>query len=308
MLLKTIQEQEEFIKNKTDELTEQAAAKGFDSLGSVRKAILSDTEAKDYAEKKKKHEEDFYLCQTNLKREKEALEAKRAENFEEKPLEEIEDDLNAIEHQKTMSHQYIGGEERLLEQEQAKQKDYDLLTVSIEEQEKNYQRWQMLNDLIGSADGAKFRRFAQTITLEHLVILANRHLDKFLDARYSIARRNNEDLELDIIDTHQSDHRRPLETLSGGETFLTSLALALGLADLSVGSRTKTDTLFIDEGFGTLSQDVLNIAIKVLQVLESEGKTIGSISHVEQLKNEIFPQVQVKKKGNGRSTVEIVSG
>lgn len=150
-----------------------------------------------------------------------------------------------------------------------------------------------LNDLIGSADGAKFRRYAQGLTLEHLVYLANVRLIK-LDGRYQLQRKANELLSLEVIDTWQGDNVRDTATLSGGESFLVSLALALALSDM-VSNKTSIDSLFLDEGFGTLDEATLEMALNALDALNASGKMVGIISHVDTLKKRIPVQVEVKK-------------
>ena len=152
-------------------------------------------------------------------------------------------------------------------------------------------------------NGKKFRVFAQGLTLKRLVQLANRHLKK-LNARYFIEKRHDEDLQLDIVDLYQANTKRSMSTLSGGESFLVSLALALGLSDLA-GKNTQIESLFIDEGFGTLDEKTLDIAIETLENLQAKGKTIGVISHVRALKERISTQIQVIKKGGGMSTLRM---
>ncbi len=159
-------------------------------------------------------------------------------------------------------------------------------------------------DLIGSSDGKKFRIFAQGLTLQKLVQLANMHLAN-LSGRYVIRKRPGDELELDILDTYQADNVRSMHTLSGGESFLVSLALALGLSDLA-GRNANIRSLFIDEGFGTLDDQALDLAITTLENLQARGKTIGIISHVKELKERIVTQVRVVKKGGGMSVVEVV--
>ena len=150
-----------------------------------------------------------------------------------------------------------------------------------------------LTRLIGSADGAKFRRFAQGLTLNHLVYLANEQLNK-LDGRYQLQCQQDENLSLSVLDTWQGDSVRDTKTLSGGESFLVSLALALALSDL-VSSKTSIDSLFLDEGFGTLDNDTLEVALDALDNLNATGKMIGIISHVEALKERISVQIKVEK-------------
>ena len=159
--------------------------------------------------------------------------------------------------------------------------------------------------MIGSADGKKFSRFAQGLTLARLTDLANRHLQKLTD-RYEILKSKAKDLELLIIDKYQADAIRPMTTLSGGESFLVSLALALGLSDLA-SRKVQINSLFIDEGFGTLDADTLDVAISALENLQSKGKTIGVISHVEALKERIGVQIQVSKQQGGHSKIKILS-
>jgi DNA repair protein SbcC/Rad50 len=162
--------------------------------------------------------------------------------------------------------------------------------------------WARLDELIGSSDGGKFSNFAQAITLRHLTALANGHLGKLCE-RYALAREGRaDDLSLVVIDRWQADARRPTESLSGGETFLVSLALALGLAEIA-GRRTRIGTLFIDEGFGTLDPGALDTALAALESLRGAHSTIGIISHVEALKARIMTQVEVVRQPNGWSTL-----
>lgn len=186
--------------------------------------------------------------------------------------------------------------------QQNKIKQQGLLTQIADEQ-KSLDDLAYLTRLIGSADGAKFRRFAQGLTLNHLVYLANEQLNK-LDGRYQLQCQANETLSLSVLDTWQGDSVRDTKTLSGGESFLVSLALALALSDL-VSSKTSIDSLFLDEGFGTLDNDTLEVALDALDNLNATGKMIGIISHVEALKERIAVQIKVEKQsGLGVSVLD----
>ncbi|MBN4055457.1 hypothetical protein JYU12_01795, partial [bacterium AH-315-K03] len=166
-----------------------------------------------------------------------------------------------------------------------------------------YDDWDTLKSLIGSADGKRFRVFAQGLTLDYLIHLANGQLEQ-LHSRYQLNRKTGEALELEVIDTWQADAVRDTKTLSGGESFLVSLALALALSDL-VSYKTKIDSLFLDEGFGTLDRETLDIALDALDNLNASGKMIGVISHVEALKERIPVQIEIKKmSGLGVSRLE----
>lgn len=186
-----------------------------------------------------------------------------------------------------------------LQQDQGTKKK-SLINDITRHQEEN-QRWAVLSSLIGSASGDTFRQFAQGLTLESLVAHANRHL-KELAPRYLLARVPGEDLELQIVDQHLAGDVRSVNSLSGGETFLTSLALALGLASLSA-SQTPVRTLFIDEGFGSLDRKSLDTALATLDALQAGGRQVGIISHVAGIADHIGVQVQVKSIAPGRSQV-----
>jgi exonuclease SbcC len=181
--------------------------------------------------------------------------------------------------------QLTGDEQRRLSQQ--------ALFAEIARQEAECDLWQRLNALLGSADGAKYRKFAQGLTLDHLVHLANLQLQR-LHGRYQLARRQGGELELEVVDTWQADVARDCKTLSGGESFLVSLALALALSDL-VSHKTSIDSLFLDEGFGTLDGETLEVALDALDTLNASGKMIGVISHVEALKERIPVQLKVHK-------------
>jgi len=160
-----------------------------------------------------------------------------------------------------------------------------------------------LNALVGSADGAKFRRFAQGLTLSNLVHLANAQLER-LFGRYQLQCQQSDNLALEVVDTWQGDTARDIKTLSGGESFLISLALALALSDL-VSNKTSIDSLFLDEGFGTLDNNTLEVALDALDNLNASGKMIGVISHVDALKERIGVQIKVKKlSGLGVSSLD----
>ncbi|REL26532.1 hypothetical protein DXX93_08030 [Thalassotalea euphylliae] len=180
-----------------------------------------------------------------------------------------------------------------LTQDAKRRQEQTSLMADIERQQLALNDISHLNGLIGSADGAKFRRFAQSLTLEYLVHLANKQLMR-LHGRYQLSRQANESLALEVVDTWQADLTRDTKTLSGGESFLVSLALALALSDL-VSAKTQIDSLFLDEGFGTLDNDTLEVALDALDNLNAAGKMIGVISHIDTLKERIATQIKVEK-------------
>jgi exonuclease SbcC len=180
------------------------------------------------------------------------------------------------------------------------------LKSELDKQQNWWRQWESLNELIGSKNGVKFRVFAQSLSLEALLAHSNQHLNDFA-RRYSLQRVPGSDLELQIIDRDMADDVRSVHSLSGGESFLVSLALALGLASLS-SNKTQVESLFIDEGFGSLDPETLDIAIASLDTLQALGRKVGVISHVPILVERIGAKVVVEKQGGGRSSVIIVRG
>lgn len=193
----------------------------------------------------------------------------------------------------------IGAMSQQLRDNAEKKGNQDAKRQAIAEQKNNLQVWQQLHKLIGSADGKKYRTFAQGLTFDIMVNHANAQLHKMSD-RYLLIRDDNSPLELNVIDNYQGGEVRSTKNLSGGEGFIISLALALGLSQMA-SQNIRVDSLFLDEGFGTLDEESLDIALDTLTSLQQEGKLIGVISHVQALKERILTQVQVKKISGGFS-------
>lgn len=213
----------------------------------------------------------------------------------EQNIEQITAHLLALETQLVHTQETKFRLQEQLRTDEEKRKEQQTLLDKITKQQSQFDDWSYLNELVGSASGDKFSRFAQGLTLDHLIYLANRRLEK-LHGRYFLQRKTPASLELQIADTWQADALRDTRTLSGGESFLVSLSLALALSDL-VSNKTQIESLFLDEGFGTLDPDTLDIALDALDSLNASGKIIGVISHVEAMKERIPVQIKVKKAG-----------
>ena len=193
-------------------------------------------------------------------------------------------------------------EARLLQQ--AKNKAVvEQIAKELSEKQSVADRWAKLNKLIGSADGAKFKVIAQSYTLNLLLLHANKHLS-YLSKRYKLQQVPGT-LALQVVDCDMCDEIRTVYSLSGGESFLISLALALGLSSLS-SNNLKVESLFIDEGFGSLDAESLRTAMEALEQLQMQGRKIGVISHVQEMSERISVQVQVHKKVNGKSVISVV--
>ncbi|MFK5975383.1 MAG: AAA family ATPase [Sulfurovum sp.] len=221
-----------------------------------------------------------------------------------KPIEELVINAKELSDKRDeINKRAIVIQEQLKQNETIKKEQKNILK-EIDTQKIVLAPWEMLNRLLGSAKGDKYQKFVQNLTLGHLLNLANRHLS-YLSDRYKLIRTNSDKLDISIVDGYYIDKQRGVKTLSGGERFLVSLALALGLSDL-VNDKIKVDSLFLDEGFGTLDENSLNMAINALEKLHAKGKLIGVISHVALLKERISAQIEIKKKSNGSSGVTII--
>ena len=179
------------------------------------------------------------------------------------------------------------------------------ISKELEILEKSNLKWELLDRYIGDSEGKKFSTFAQGLTLSRLIALSNKRLSGLSD-RYLLDKPNEkEDDELMVLDQYMGNERRSVKTLSGGETFMISLSLALALSDLA-SRNVKLESLFIDEGFGTLDPETLETALCTLEKLQQEGqKNIGIISHVESIKERILTQIRLQKDSRGFSKIEI---
>ena len=189
-------------------------------------------------------------------------------------------------------------------------KDKLLLKDKLEEvqqQENEFRKWNILHELIGSENGQKYRNYAQGLTFDIMLKYANRELQQITD-RYLLVRSTGENglsrelLDLEVIDKYQAQSRRSAKNLSGGESFIVSLALALGLSKMSC-SKVQIDSLFLDEGFGTLDDEALDATLSALASLHQQGKIIGIISHVPALKERISTQLTVETVSEGRGKI-----
>ncbi|HOY13714.1 MAG TPA: AAA family ATPase [Saprospiraceae bacterium] len=198
----------------------------------------------------------------------------------------------------------IGGAQQALKSNKEQIELKHQLMSEFQTFEQKIKRWRLLKELIGDASGKTFSGFAQHLTLEHLILLSNQRLKSLTD-RYLIAAPEPQG-DIEVIDQYQANIKRSAKTLSGGETFLISLSFALGLSDLAARDFTL-ESLFIDEGFGTLDNETLESALNTLELLQSESnKTIGIISHVDSLKERIHTQIKLMKDASGNSILQII--
>ncbi len=292
-------------ENNVNDILNAARGQGFASLDDIRSAMMTAEEAERLEYRSKTLSDELLLEQTALREALARFESERKKNLlGEESEEETTSRLEEISGKQKVLLQEMGALQQLLANDEMHKREHTSLTEECATLSMENNRWQKLNNLIGSANGDKFRRFAQGLTLARLVRLANVQLSR-LNARYEILKAPDADLALAIVDNEQAGAVRPMESLSGGESFLVSLALALGLSDLA-SHKTRIDSLFVDEGFGTLDSQTLEEVMTALENLRMRGKTIGIISHVEMLKERITTQIQVRKRGDGVSDVRVV--
>ena len=231
----------------------------------------------------------------------ERLKNEHEKNITERAIEPLKQDLDNTNNQLNITQQELGACQQKLDDNQKLRVSQQERATAIDAQKIECERWDNLHLLIGSADGKKYRNFAQGLTFELLVGNANRQLQKMSD-RYLLIRDKREPLELNVVDNYQAGEIRSTKNLSGGESFIVSLALALGLSQMA-SKNVRVDSLFLDEGFGTLDEDALDTALEALSSLQQSGKLIGVISHVSSLKERIGTQIMVSPQTGGRSHI-----
>lgn len=219
---------------------------------------------------------------------------------------DIEQALQTAQEERQQAHDQAAALKLQLAQDDARRKAAQGLLADIASQQETERRWAQLSELIGSADGKKFRNYAQQFTLDVLLGYANAHLAQ-LAPRYQLERIANPlqpSLGLLVRDLHMGDEKRSVHSLSGGESFLVSLAMALGLASLS-SNRVRVESLFIDEGFGSLDAETLRVAMDALDGLQAMGRKVGVISHVQEMTERIATRIVVQPAANGSSAISV---
>ena len=275
-------------------------------LPEVQKLLaFSPAEQKEIARKFKGLVRNQTRCAAFLVDRQQHLEQMSTQSPPELSIEELKTVLQENEADRAMMMIDLGKNKSQLETDDNALKQRAKLSGKIEQVEKNHVLWAVISGAIGSRDGAKFRRFAQGITLDHLVALANGQL-RNINPRYKIERNRIGGLGLQVLDVEMGGEIRSVRSLSGGERFLVSLALALALSQLD-GRSSFVDTLMIDEGFGALdARSPPILSLRRSRLLQSQGRKVGVISHIEALTERIPVQIKVEKQGNGRSRVKVV--
>ncbi|WP_372755416.1 AAA family ATPase [Labilibaculum sp.] len=279
----------------------------FESRAAVEKALLSLEDKAQFIKIAKGIDDKSLELKTLGNRLKGDFEKLEKEKNSDISADEATENQKKIESEKNKLTERTGEIRQKFELDKQIKDRNQAVTLEISKQEQVLKKWTDLMSLLGGSKHA-FNTYVQRLTLHNLIQLANMHLFK-LNKRYSLrldaTYKSGEELFFKLIDHYQTDEARYVDTSSGGEKFLISLALALGLSDLA-SNNVSIDSLFIDEGFGTLDSQTLETVISSLETLQAQGKMIGIISHVENLKERIPAQIKVLKKSNGVSEVELV--
>lgn len=278
------------------------AASDFASEALFLQALLGEKDRADIqkqAEVLQQEEQRISFEQTELKRQ---LEEARELQFDDKSEEQLNAEIDAYQKHCEALQQKQGVLQSQLDVNAEKQANLSNKTELLQAQQTEFDHWYMLNELIGSADGKKYRNFAQGLTFEIMISHANQQLVKMTD-RYLLVRDEQAPLQLNVIDDYQAGEVRSTRNLSGGESFIVSLALALGLSQMA-SHKVRVDSLFLDEGFGTLDEEALDVALDTLGSLQQDGKVIGVISHVPALKERISNQLRILPGTGGYSRIE----
>ena len=277
--------------------------KNFHDENHFRASIISNNELKKLQDRKQYLDDTRKRLQAVRENITERLHEEEAKALTEYTLEELSPILNEEEARINGILKKIHSLEDAIDSRKKLKAELDELNEEYQSQSKIYSGWSALNELIGMKNGNKYRIFAQRVTLGMMIQLANVQL-RNMSERYELTTRPDDDnLELSVIDKEQAGTTRPTSNLSGGERFIISLALALGLSQIS-GSKARVDSLFLDEGFGSLDEESLSTALEALGEVRREGRMIGIISHVQALKERISAQINVIPEHEGRSRIE----
>lgn len=290
------------ISEKNEQFLHKITEQGFISLEEFLNARLEQSDRINLQEFFIKLEQDTEVVKKQLVENTTQLEQEKNKQLTQKSKQEIEEQNIVVNEKQNSLFLELGQLKEKLEQNQKLMDSQKENRTKLEEQKSIQAKWDSLNTLIGSADGKKFRTIAQGITFEHVIQYANNKL-QLLQKRYLLVRDEQNPLDLNVLDNYQGGEIRAVQNLSGGESFIISLSLALGLSQMA-SQNVQVDSLFLDEGFGTLDEENLDTALSTLASIQQEGKLIGVISHIPLLKERISTQIDIIPEHGGRSILK----
>ncbi len=308
-----LQKQKQTLTNELEtfekQLNQLLTSLGFDNILQAQNALLPEQKAKAIEQQNQQINESLSAIKKQITDTQHELQNLQTTDTSAQNLQTLENLLQKLSTQLKNIQQKIGGLEEEINSNKRQQATYEQLQTQLKQAEADLSHWEDLNELIGSAEGDKFQRLVQELNLRELIAEANKHLSK-LASRYQLWYQKFDtnkklNLELIVIDNHMGGEKRSVKTLSGGESFLVSLALALGLSSLA-SYKISLKNLFIDEGFGSLDNQSLNMVLSTLEKLQTDtNRQIGIISHLEALKERIPVKINLVKLSGGLSKISI---
>ena len=286
-------------------LSTRIVASGFSTIEEVQNSFLTLEEQQIIKNKQETIARDIARCIANLDAIREKFDKEETNEMSIESAEALSLRIKDVEKQKNELKEALTTTEVRLKLQKDMEKEYKQKVPELEEQEKICDRIQKEKDFFESGNETDIKKKVQELMLERLLELSNRQLEE-LSGRFYLRRPEKRGLALEIEDVYHQRACRPIETLSGGESFLVSLAMALGLSDMA-GNGRKIESLFIDEGFGYLDDETLYKVISTLKNLKRTGKMVGIISHVKRLENEIPTKIRISKISEGVSRLEVVA-
>ena len=301
---KALRQAESILQNTTAKVLPQIEVLGFESIEATESFIISEDELSLLKSKKEELAKKTTQVETEVKTLNENL--KKNITLDKLPsvdLAQVNASIGERSHKKESLIKASGEKTAILQKDNEERERIQSKETVLKTLNQKLDKWSLMNKLIGESKGNKFANFAQGLTLQNLLVYANKRLQKLSD-RYLLDK-PNKDGALTVIDQYQGNIQRSVSTLSGGESFLISLALALSLSDMA-SKNVMLESLFIDEGFGTLDHESLDIAMNTLEKLQTESqKTVGVISHVEALKERIHVQIKLEKNAQGYGKIVV---
>ena len=300
-LTRSLENRDEHLEHEERRWAQRLEEAAFLHEEDFRAANLEETERRALAEASQRLKEEEVTRKSLLEQQRRQREELKAHQGAPIPRERLAQDISELETRHSEALKDLGGLREKLRSLDAQREQHRGQRALWDAQAQEVCRWSALHALVGSSDGKKFRNFAQGLTFRVMVDHANRQLRQMTD-RYLLVQDHRAPLELVVVDTYQGGVTRSTKTLSGGECFLVSLALALGLSRMA-SRRMRVDSLFLDEGFGTLDDDALDTALETLAGLHRSGKLIGVISHVPAIRERLATRIQVIPGPGGQSTL-----
>lgn len=282
----------ENFKNKINE-------KGFAEEQEFKAALLQESEFSKLQNEKKRIDDYLVSATTKHNTAKEEFEKIKSERSDETPLQSLLTEKEKVDLELGSLKESSGALRERIKVYKEKAVVLQQVKDELDIKQAELNRWNQMGDWFGVKDGSDFATFVQGLTFKSLLKLANKHLQIVKD-RFRLVAKDNLNFE---IDDAEFDKTRIISNLSGGEKFLVSLSLALGIADFA-SRNVRVESLFMDEGFGTLDDSALEDVMTCLRSQQREGKMLGIITHVESVIDSINQKIELESAGNGHSLIK----